>query len=356
VPELRTDWLTGRSVLVAENRAARPNEFGQALESTWSGEPGVAGAQLTPGRQAADCPFCPGQEHRTPPAVYEVPDLHGHWQIRVVPNKFPAVMFPSDGTSNAAAQSSLALSWPTASLDSMRVATSAIGVHEVVIESPRHVDRMSALSVKELRDVFQAYAARLQYWRADGRLTYGFVFKNQGPRAGASLAHVHSQLVALPGVPPAVHAEIERAERGFVEKQCCPYCRLIELERSSGERIVQNSDGFIAFCPFASWQPYEVWLLPTGHASSFEDSSPRLFDALAVTLHDLIVRVETVVPEAGYNLLLRTMPWQGCDTAWCHWRIELLPRATSLAGLELGAGVFINPVAPERAAGKLRSA
>jgi UDPglucose--hexose-1-phosphate uridylyltransferase len=215
---------------------------------------------------------------------------------------------------------------------------------------------MSELNAEELCSVLQTYAARLRYWREDGRFQYGLIFKNQGPRAGASLAHVHSQLIALLSVPPAVSGEIRRAEREFVEGQSCPYCRLIDEERSAGERIVHEDGNFVAFCPFASLQPYEVWLLPAVHSASFEDLPATAFGDLAQTLHRLIARVEAVVPEAAYNLFLRTMPWKGSGAAWSHWRIELLPRTTVLAGLELGAGVFINPVAPERAAGKLRSA
>jgi UDPglucose--hexose-1-phosphate uridylyltransferase len=338
VPEFRTDWLTGRTVLVAENRASRPNEFGEGAL----------------GRHAADCPFCPGQEHRTPPPVYESRDAEGRWQVRVVPNKFPAVMLPGDQPMPCAVPPAAAGPQSTNVAESS-IAAPAIGAHEVIIESARHVSGMSALSVDELEIVLHAYAARLRHWRADGRFSYALMFKNQGHRAGASLGHVHSQLIVLPNAPPAVCAETERAEREFAERRSCPYCRLIDEERSCGTRIVHESDAFVAFCPFASWQPFEVWLFPAVHSPSFEDSPPATLDRLAETLHRLLARVESVVPYAAYNLLLRTMPWQGCDAASSHWRIEILPRSTGLAGLELGAGVFINSVAPEHTAVKLRS-
>jgi UDPglucose--hexose-1-phosphate uridylyltransferase len=287
--------------------------------------------------------------------VYESRDGEGRWQVRVVPNKFPAVTLPDDGP--------LPCAVPRSQVDirqkngsDISGAAQAIGAHEVIIESARHVSGMSALSVEELHQVLQAYAARLRHWRADGRFAYALVFKNQGPRAGASLAHVHSQLIVMQNVPPAIVAEVERAQGDFEERQSCPYCRLIDRERSIGARIVHASDAFISFCPYASWQPFEVWLLPVEHSASFEDSPPAVLDKLAGALHGLIARVEEVVPDAAYNLLLRTMPWRGCNAAWSHWRIEVLPRTTGLAGLELGAGVFINSLAPERAAGKLRSA
>jgi UDPglucose--hexose-1-phosphate uridylyltransferase len=332
---------------VAENRAARPNEFDEA----WARE--TLSRRAAEEAQAA-CPFCHGHEHRTPPAVYESLDAQGRWQVRAVPNRYPAVTLSEEIASASTSRTTIPSAWPLSTRDSSS-AVPAIGVHEVIVESPRHVDRMSALGEVELRSVLESYAARLRYWRADGRFSYALVFKNQGPRAGASLAHVHSQLIVLPNVPPLVQAEMERAEREFSERQACPYCLLIEQERSTLERTVHESDSFVVFCPFASLQAYEVWLMPTKHSTSFEDLPSATFEDLSRVLHDVIRRVESVVPDAAYNLLLRTRPWRGCDAAWSHWRIELVPRTTALAGLELGAGVYINPVAPERAAGKLRS-
>ncbi|MEX2318165.1 MAG: DUF4931 domain-containing protein [Pirellulales bacterium] len=330
MPELRTDWLTGRTVIVAENRAQRPNEY---AHETPHGE--LASAGGSGGLHRSSCPFCAGNESQTPPAAYQSSDAQGRWRVRVVPNKFPALT--SDPIH------------PTAS--------AAIGAHEVIIESARHADRMSALSEAELRDVLEAYAQRLLHWQADGRFGYGLVFKNQGPQAGASLAHVHSQLVALPDIPAAPMRELERAERDFNDHGSCAYCRLLESERSSGERIVLDSGGYVAFCPFASLQPLEVWLLPAAHESWFE-RPPHAdeFDHLAKVLKALLGRLETIVPGASYNMLLRTAPWQTGSADAFHWRIELLPRITALAGLELAAGIHINPLPPEKAARRLRDA
>lgn len=357
VAELRTDWLSGRWVLVAENRAERPNEFGDSGELAFAGGSKMV-AHLPPGEAGPPtCPFCLGQEHRTPPAVYEQRDEQGRWRVRVVPNKYPAVtlgdfpiFLPTDEIGRPGDDQAGTVPFGGS--------VAAFGAHEVIIEAARHVDRMSALSLTELGDVLAAYAARLRHWRDDGRFHYGLVFKNQGPRAGASLVHLHSQMIALPIVPPAVCAELRRGERFFQEQHFCPLCRLVEQERAAGDRIVLDREGYVAFCPFASWQPYEVWLLPAEHEPSFE--RPRRPDAhgrLASVLQALVGKVELVVPHAAYNLVLQTAPWgAGADdrSDWCHWRIEILPRSNVLAGLELAAGVHINPLAPERAAGKLR--
>jgi UDPglucose--hexose-1-phosphate uridylyltransferase len=209
-----------------------------------------------------------------------------------------------------------------------------------------------------VRDVLETYAARLRHWRRDGRFAYGLVFKNQGHRAGASIAHLHSQLVALPAVPALVEAEISRADQFQRETTSCAYCELIQVERRLAARIVFDDGHYVAFCPFASLQPCETWIIPVGHQPAFElaMNGSESLERLSQLLHTLVTRLERLLPEASYNLLLRTAPWSGdCDQIY-HWRIELVPRLNAVAGLESATGIFINPIAPERAAEKLRSA
>jgi UDPglucose--hexose-1-phosphate uridylyltransferase len=287
-------------------------------------------------RHSSSCPFCPGNESSTPPPSYERHDDAGHWQVRVIPNKYPALTLDAVGEVNA--------SHP------------ALGVHEVIVESARHVDRSTSLSPHELCRVVETYAARLNHWRGDARLAYGLVFKNQGPQAGASLSHLHSQLIALPKIPPAVAAELRRAEEAYNRQRECGYCRLIERERTDGSRIVFEREGFIAFCPYASLQPCEIWLLPTNHQSAFDaNDSASTLQTLAHVLSPLFHSLESIIPAASYNMLLRTAPWRaGCDNYY-HWRIELLPRLNAVAGFEAATGVFINPAPPEHAAARLRS-
>ena len=218
--ELRKDWLTGRSVLVAENRALRPNEF--------AGEPASAGGNETSTANPSSCPFCAGNESRTPPAVYEKFDQQGRWQVRVVPNMYPAV--------TPLAVAADVPSVVVTETEALALTAPAIGAHEVIIESANHLARMSELSKSELRCVLGSYAERLRHWRDDGRFRYGLVFKNQGPRAGASIAHLHSQLIALPFVPAAASAEIGRAHQFFNQQHGCAYCELVEREQSAGGR------------------------------------------------------------------------------------------------------------------------
>ncbi len=321
--DLRTDWLTGRSVIIAENRAARPNEFAPQSPLTLDAEEAVA----------AGCPFCAGHEHDTPPATYELPGDDGRWQVRVVPNKYPAV-----------------------TTDPLPQGEGITGAHEVIVESPRHVLRTGALSEPELCGVLDTYARRLAHWRAGGRFPYALVFKNQGPRAGASLGHLHSQLVALDRVPPLVEAELARANDYHRRERQCPYCQLISDERAAGERIVLDEAGYVAFCPYASLQPYEVWLLPSAHEPWFDEpAEPDALERLASVLHRLVGRLEAVIGEPAYNLMLRTTPWRGGVESCGHWRMEVLPRLATFAGLEMTTGVYLCQMSPEHAAPQLRT-
>jgi UDPglucose--hexose-1-phosphate uridylyltransferase len=352
MPDVRTDWLTGRTVFIAENRASRPNEFSSNAQLLVTPD-GIAASADSRVRSRTSCPFCPGSECNTPPAEYEKLDAEGRWLVRVVANKFPALSLNTAGT--------IAVGNPAGLENSANASTGfasvpAFGAHEVIVETARHVDRTSALTPPEIRDVLEAYSMRLCHWRSDGRFAYGLVFKNQGPRAGASIAHLHSQLVALPTVPSSVDAEIFRATHFRNEKSNCAYCDLLTAERRHAGRIVFDDGCFIAFCPFVSLQPCEMWIMPALHEPSFElamvDDS---LEHLSRVLHTLILRLEHILPEPSYNLLLRTVPWAAdCDHIY-HWRIELVPRMNAVAGLETATGIFINPVPPERAAAELRS-
>ena len=331
MPELRIDPIVGRRVYVAEDRAGRPTDLagerpGAAVPSASDYEP--------------HCPFCAGNEAATPDATATVVDADGQWQVRVVPNKYPAVTLDAGG-GDAPARAG---------------APGAPGVHEVIIESPRHLVDVEQLDVGELSAVLGVYRDRLRHWAADPRLRHGLIFKNSGFAAGASLAHLHSQLVALPYVADAVAAELDGAARYYAAHGQCTFCDLLRRELADGERVVVRRDGVAAFCAVAGRQPYETWILPEAHGDRYDGADDAQLRSLAAVLHDVLVRLHTVAPGAGYNLLLHTGSFDGAAAASYHWHWELVPRLSSLAGLELGAGVYINPLAPERAAQRLRAA
>jgi UDPglucose--hexose-1-phosphate uridylyltransferase len=257
------------------------------------------------------CPFCEGNETLTPPELLAVgppdrtPDTPG-WRVRVVPNKFPA-----------------------------------LDRQEVVVHSPRHVGSLAELAPDELAATARCWQLRARDTPA-GKAAYLHAFVNEGRPAGASIAHSHSQLAWLPEVPPEAlpHAAGEP----------CPVCRLLEEERATGTRVLLERDGLLAVCPFASKGPYELLVAPVRCEPNGFDS-PLLALALALAA-ELIGRLRAIEGDVPFNAWLRTAPLAG---GACHWRLEVLPRLVPLAGLELGAGLFVNPLAPEEAAARLRA-
>jgi UDPglucose--hexose-1-phosphate uridylyltransferase len=318
ISELRTDPVCGRKVFIAEDRAKRPNDYAQVQ---------IAKAP------AANCPFCRGHESLTPFATAEAP-ADGPWQVRVIPNKFPAVhrqpVEVSDG------------------------ATAPVGAHEVIIESPRHLHDITELSADELTRVLGVYRDRLRHWSGDEGLRHAILFKNVGFAAGASLEHIHSQLVALPFVPEEIEAELGGARRYYGSHDECVYCRLLADELHSGARLVAREEPFVAFCAYAGRQPYETWLMPTEHAAQFHEIAEQDLAALASLLQQVLGRLRRRLDGLSYNLILHTLPFHGAETQSYHWHWELIPRTSHLAGLEWGSGVHINSLAPERAAQRLR--
>ncbi|MBM3979614.1 MAG: DUF4921 family protein [Planctomycetes bacterium] len=322
-PELRRDPVTGRWAVVAPARAARPHELGDARPRC-----GPAAALA--------CPFCEGAEHDTPHEVYALraagsaPNGPG-WRLRVVPNKFPA-------------------------LQTLAKPQAAYGCAEVLIDCPEHVENPADLSDAHQRDVLCAYRARLAAHAADPRLAHVAVFKNVGAEAGASIAHTHSQLIALPVVPGLLQAELSGAEAHFARAGHCVFCELVERERTDGTRVVAETAYFVAVAAYAPRFAYEVWLLPKEHAPCYE----AIADGAALELAGLMRRVlralDAVAGAPAYNWFLHTSPLRAGDLPHYHWHIELMPRTARPAGLEWGFGAHIVTVAPERAASALRAA
>jgi UDPglucose--hexose-1-phosphate uridylyltransferase len=333
--ELRNDPLLGRSVIVAPGRAARPHAF--APQSIADADP--------------DCPFCPGSEHTTPGEllafreVGSLPNSPG-WRVRVVPNKYPAIarndVVPNDEISG------------DTSICEPDCVQPAYGAHEVIIESQRHVEGLTGLSDDEAAEVFIAYQQRLQAAKADDRLRYATIFKNVGPSAGASLAHTHSQLMAMSSVPRSAQAELDRARDYFDRNGRCAFCDLIERERKAGVRIVEETDELLVLCPYVSRLPLEMCLLPRKHSAQFEQISAESLAHLAHVLRSALTRLEAVLGRVAYNYIIVTSPFDTLSTGHYHWRIEVLPRLTTMAGFEWGSGCYINPVPPEEAAAMLR--
>jgi UDPglucose--hexose-1-phosphate uridylyltransferase len=323
VPELRRDPVVERWVVIATERARRPSDYAPAPPPTPSGEA---------------CPFCPGQEDRTPPELLRIGGPEG-WTVRVFPNKFPALRI--EGAADATG-------------DGIYDRMTGVGAHEVIVESPRHRDSLGAMAPARVAEVLGAYRSRLRELRRDPRLAYVLVFKNRGPAAGASLEHPHSQLIATPIVPEQVAEELAAAERYYLRKERCVWCDIVRQERRNGTRIVAVRPGFLAVSPWAPRVPFETLVLPTRHQAAFQEIDDQGLAGLADILADLVGRYDRVLADPPYNFALHTAPLRADDLDHYHWHLEVTPTLTQVAGFEWGSGFFINATPPEDAARFLR--
>ncbi len=328
MPELRRDPIIGRWVIIASERGERPYDFITEKDKTKGGF----------------CPLCPGHENTTPPEVlvYGRPshDPNGpNWQLRVVPNKYPALIIEGDLDKRG---------------EGIYDKMNGIGAHEVIIESPNHHETLSSMDIDQLVLVFRAYKDRLIDLARDKRFKYIIVFKNFGKAAGASLEHSHSQLIALPIVPQIIQEELYGCQRYFDYKERCVFCDIIRQERSQQMRLVDENDDFITICPFAPRSPFEMWVLPKRHQSRFNSMDDGQLHQLAVLFSSTMRKLDNVLPNVPYNYMLHTAPLNDAHLEHYHWHIEIMPKVSTVAGFEWGTGFHINTVPPEEAAAILK--
>ena len=336
--ELRRDPAGGHWVIIAPERAKRPDEFDP--------RPVRRGAE-----SSASCPFCSGREDRTPPEVAAIrppgsaPDGPG-WSVRVVPNKFPAL-----------ARSERAAEPRSAGLFQSR---EGVGVHEVVIEAPDHGVDFPSLSPAAAGAVVRTWRDRLRTLEGEAACAYVQLFKNHGREAGASLSHPHSQIVALPVIPGRIRFEIDAAVRFRAEHGACLHCRVLAEEVASGRRMIVSDADHVVSAPFASRFPYEMHIHPRRHAARFTAIGDAEAEALGALLRTVLGRLRRSLDDPPFNILLHQAPsGPPADPAFAaesvayHWHFEILPVLTRVAGFEWGTGIHINPVPPEKAAALL---
>ena len=335
-PEFRRAPVCGRWAVVAPERSHRPIT--------------LEGAEPRHRRNGEryPCPFCPGQEHDTPNEVlaYRTPgspvDGPG-WQLRVVPNKFPAVRADVPDVVCAIE-------------GKVFVTAPGFGHSEVLIECPEHLLDPTKLSDEQFAAVFRAYRDRILTLSSDPRLVYAAVFKNVGAEAGASLGHTHSQIVAMPVIPGNIELELAGGQDYFGRTGRCVFCDLVARELAAGQRVIAASEHFLAITAYAPRYAYEFWLLPLQHKTRYETLSDAEAAELAALLKRVLIALDRAQGEPAYNWFLHTAPLRSPELPHFHWHIEVLPRTARPAGLEWGFGCFITTAAPEEAAAELRKA
>ncbi len=329
MPELRKDPVIGRWVIISTERGKRPSDFAPIEEK----------------KKGGFCPFCYGNEDKTPPEIYAIrpdnsPKDKPGWTLRVIPNKYPALRI--EGQLNRQG-------------DGIYDKMNGVGAHEVIVETPEHFKDLADLEIGAIFDVFRVFRERVLDLKKDIRLKYAMIFKNHGMSAGASLEHTHSQLIATPIIPKRVIEEMEGAKNYFNFKERCIFCDIIHQEIKDGVRIVFEEDFFIVIEPYAPRFPFETWILPREHHSHYESQSDEMIQHLAVTMKEVLGRINAALNNPPYNFVIHTSPLQDGALEYYHWHIEFMPKLTRIAGFEWGTGFYINPTSPEDAAQYLRN-
>jgi UDPglucose--hexose-1-phosphate uridylyltransferase len=337
------------SVLVATARGMRPKKAEERIERDTRAH-------------VETCPFCHGNEDRTPPQIKAYPDS-ADWQIRIVPNLYPVL---GDDSS----QNNMAFG--------LQQVIDGYGRHEVVIDHPNHGIAIHEMSRDHLAGLFGVYQQRMaELYESDKRLKYVLVFKNFGPAAGASIPHTHSQIIATPVVPENLQNEVHHSREHHKKFNQCIFCSLIDealtyeatiYDRESGQirrkvnvgqYVIERGERFVAIKPFASRFEWEIHILPLRHQADFLKATAEDLDDFANVLRRTMTRLDKVVGGVQYNFFLHSAPhgseYDDCADSY-HWHLEICPRTSIPTGFELGSGLFVSTVSPELAAQALRDA
>lgn len=323
VIDMRQDQRTGEWVVIAPGRRDRP---GAGPEET--------GTTALP-RYDPRCPFCPGNEARLPCIAAEWRETEDPgWLLRAVPNLHPIVGAAPDAGPDGKD--------PPA--------------HEVLVEGARHDLDIPDFGVPWLARLLSAYLDRFRHFAGREGAGAVILFRNRGPRAGASLRHPHAQILSLPHAPPRHAAIEERALAHHGRTGRCLACDLVQAELKEGVRIVADGEAFVTLVPAAAAGPLHQLILPRRHVPSFADTRPEELAPLATALTNAVLRLRALAAASAYNLVVESALPDAAGVRHRHWCLRVEPRLTVPGGFEQATGLAVNPSVPERDAERLRAA
>ena len=321
--------LTREWVIIATERAKRPTDYKNPSSFT----------RPVPPNYLNTCPFCDGNEHKTPDELLRVAD-DGKWKIRVVTNKYPALRNKGERK------------WWG---DDGARSISGVGVHEIIIESPLHNAGMAFMDVKHIEAILAVYRERFIEAHKDPRVEHVTRFKNHGEGSGTSIVHPHSQLIGTPVVPIQFRDRVQSAMHFFDDTGKCLVCSILEKEKTEGRRVLLDTDHFMTFIPYAALSPFHTWIFPKRHTATFSDIRDDELRDMAMHLKTLLAKFYYGLDDPDYNFVIRSSGPGDAGYEYCHWYLAVIPRITKNAGFELGSGMFINASLPEESADFLKT-
>ena len=325
--ELRYNAISGDWVIIASERAKRPKDFKKPAQAK----------DAIPQYQK-ECPFCVGNETASGEETFRLGDKKS-WQVRCIYNKFPALS-PKEDISRH--------------VDGLYNSATGYGFHEVLVEHPRHDLTIPLMPDENVENIVKTYKSRYMVLESQKSIEAITIFKNQGPQAGASLTHPHSQIIATLIVPPDIRRKMERAALYFDVTGKCIFCATLAEELSQKKRIVLETDNFVSFVPFASAMPFIIWIFPRRHTSSFGETSDTEIKDLSRHLKAVLGKLRRGLDNPDFNCTIRSVPVREKGAEYFHWFMNIVPRIANPAGFELGSGIFINASIPEECAEFLR--
>ncbi|PJE57898.1 MAG: galactose-1-phosphate uridylyltransferase [Candidatus Portnoybacteria bacterium CG10_big_fil_rev_8_21_14_0_10_36_7] len=321
--QLRLDPVSNDWVVIAVGRAMRPEDFSKNKREKID-------------VSEADCVFCNIATQSAP--VLEYKNEKDEWQLVVIPNKYPAF---SVGNELRKEQQG-----PYETMN-------AIGHHEVIIIRD-HKKTIAEMSTSEVKLIIDAYQSRYLSLKDKKFVNYISIFNNYGKEAGASIVHPHSQLMAIPIIDPDLNRSLEGSKKYMDKHGQCVHCAMIEWDITDKKRIVFENKEFVVLCPFASRSSFEVRIYPKVHSAYFEKIDDQNKQSLAEALREAIQRIFEVLGDPAYNFFLHTAPCDGGVHDHYHWHLEIMPKTGTWAGFELGTGIEISTLEPDKAAEFLR--
>ena len=321
--ELRMDLVSGDWVVIATGRAQKPEAFAEKERNK----------EVVSSKK---CPFC--QPKILDKAVLKYNKSDGSWFVFSMPNDFPA--FSKGDNLNERKEG------PNRVMD-------GIGYQEVVVTAD-HEKQIAQFSKEEIKMIIDTYQSRYLNLMRNDFVKYISIFHNHGQEAGASLAHPHSQIIAIPVLDPDLRGSLDGAENYYKSNGKCVYCTMIDWEIKDGRRVIYQNDKFVVLCPFASQVSFEVRVYPKDHKAYFEEITEKEKEFFVDALQQALSRVYKGLKDPAYNFYIHTAPCDKQGYERYHWHLNILPKTSVWAGFELGAGIEISTIEPEKAAEFLR--